>query len=196
MNLRTTTKFWCLCDLNRLILLIQGLYKKKKMTINSSFVYLFAVLIFSSSCNKKNSTDTSESGQDSIWSATLPEEENIRYIVLKETTFNKELLANGKLKSIRKADLKFKSVGLIKEVLVHEGEHVNAGQLLALLDEQSARMSFNTAKLNYEQAILDYEDQLLRSGYKIKDTASISADTKSIARLRSGFSRAILNLRQ
>ncbi|SHN25201.1 efflux RND transporter periplasmic adaptor subunit [Chitinophaga sp. CF418] len=157
---------------------------------------LFALSVLNASCNQTSGNSAGESGLDSVLMGVSSVEESIRYMVLQETKFSKELLANGKLSSTRKADLKFKTPGIIKEVLVREGEHVQAGQLLARLDEESAIASLNAARLSHEQAVLDYEDQLLRSGYKINDTARLPADIKAVARLRSGLGRAILNLRQ
>ncbi|PSL24443.1 efflux RND transporter periplasmic adaptor subunit [Chitinophaga ginsengisoli] len=167
-----------------------------KVSINALPVCLIILHLLSASCNQTSGNNTGEAGLDSILMTTSPTGENIRYMVLQETKFSKELLANGKLSSTRKADLKFKTSGIIKEVLVHEGEHVQTGQLIARLDEETAMASFNAARLSYEQAVLDYEDQLLRSGFKINDTARLPADIKAVARLRSGLGRAVLSLRQ
>ncbi|MCF6407500.1 efflux RND transporter periplasmic adaptor subunit [Chitinophaga filiformis] len=173
-----------------------GRTSKGKVHLNTLPACLIILYLFGSSCNQTSGNGTGEPGLDSVLMGISTVDENIRYMVLQETKFSKELLANGKLSSTRKADLKFRTSGIIKEVLVHEGQHVQVGQLLARLDEESAMASFNAARLSYEQAVLDYEDQLLRSGYKISDTARLSADTKSVARLRSGLGRAILTLRQ
>lgn len=156
---------------------------------------IIGLSLFITACSQ-TSGSTVDTGQDSVLMGNMGSEEIPRYFVLNESKFNKELVANGKLSAIRKADLKFKTAGVIKDIQVIQGQHVQAGQLIARLDDETALLALNAAKLSYEQGILDYEDQLLKSGYKPGDTANLPPEMKAIARLRSGLKRATINLQQ
>ncbi|WP_420477540.1 efflux RND transporter periplasmic adaptor subunit, partial [Noviherbaspirillum sp. ST9] len=52
------------------------------------------------------------------------------------------------------------------------------------------------SQLTYRQSLLDYQDQLLRAGYRLTDTSRIDKKIKEVARLRSGLSRAEIELQQ
>lgn len=157
--------------------------------------FITGMALFITACSQTNGS-TINTEQDSVLMTSTNIEETPHYFVLSESKFSKELIANGKLNAIRKADLHFKTAGLIKDIAVIQGQHVQAGQLIARLDDESALLALNTARLSYEQGILDYEDQLLKSGYKIGDTANLPPEMKAIARLRSGLKRASINLQQ
>lgn len=108
--------------------------------------------------------------------------------VIRETPFHSELIANGKLMAVQRADLNFQTSGMITSVLVSEGERVTKGQVIAQLDDTEQRMVYKQLVLDKEQAGLEYEDHLLRLGYRIQDTASLDVEIKKMARLRSGLS--------
>ncbi len=122
--------------------------------------------------------------------------EEMAYERIQRRDFHKQILANGKIQSLKKADLRFGVDGIINQILVVEGQEVKQGQLLATLDSKQLNISLRVAQLNLKQAQLDYEDQILRSGYKILDSARISPQQKSVLRIRSGLERAQLELQQ
>lgn len=104
--------------------------------------------------------------------------------------FQEELLSNGKIVANNHADLRFITPGIIKSILVSEGQTVKSGQIIAELEDSEVRNLLKQNELDAKKALLDYEDQLLRLGYRLKDTANIDAEVKSIAKLRSGLSLA------
>lgn len=120
----------------------------------------------------------------------------VEVFTLETGPFYKELLANGTLEAMRRANLKFQTDGIIETFVVSEGERVKAGQLLATLASDAQEQALHSAQLNFRKAELDYEDQLLRLGYRSTDTSAISKETKNIARLRSGLSEAELELKR
>lgn len=110
--------------------------------------------------------------------------------------FTKETWCNGSLRAWQKAIVPFETQGNILKVNVANGEKVQAGQLLAQLDDYRQQQDVQQARLNHEQAWLDFEDQLIVSGYKVNDTSVIPSAILKMARLRSGLSAADLNLRK
>ncbi len=67
------------------------------------------------------------------------------------------VLATGQVISGTDLDLSFQSSGVVKRVLVKEGDKVSKGNLLASLDESSALASLTTAQGSLAQAQANYE---------------------------------------
>src|SRR5262245_32302584 len=65
--------------------------------------------------------------------------------------------ATGSLVASQQSVLTFDSTGIVKQVLVEEGQHVDAGQTLALLDDSSQQALVKQAQLSLQaaQATLD-----------------------------------------
>ncbi|WP_257669234.1 efflux RND transporter periplasmic adaptor subunit [Parapedobacter tibetensis] len=145
-------------------------------------------------CNPSGANDGSNSEQPPGNTPTSESTTEVGVFVLETGTFHQELLANGKLGSTRKADLKFRTDGTIENIHIAEGNRVQAGQLLATLNDEAQRLARQQAELRHRKAVLDYEDQLLRLGYRAADTAKLDERVKRIARLRSGLSDAGLEL--
>ena len=115
-------------------------------------------------------------------------------VALEDTSFQVELMANGKVEARQRADLRFRADGVIQTVDVREGQRVAAGTLLATLDDSRQHTDLRQAQLDLRRSQLDYEDQLLQLGYRPADTAALDAETKGVARLRSGLAAAEIAL--
>jgi len=123
-----------------------------------------------------------------------PEPTEVETMVLAPTVFQKELNANGKLAAVQKADLKFQVQGIIRALYVREGQSVESGQLLGILDDAEIASALRQNELDHKKAVLEYEDHLLRLGHRLEDTAALDPAVKDIARLRSGLSSAQIAL--
>lgn len=108
-------------------------------------------------------------------------------ILAEHAPFYKELIANGKLEAVHRADLHFQIPGNIVAVEISEGQSVAKGQVLARLDDIDQQTIHTQLLMGREKALLDYEDHLLRLGYRMQDTAQLDPAVKRIARLRSGL---------
>lgn len=157
-------------------------------------VHLFLLIVLCS-CNR-NSINENDDEQPKIIKMVDEKPVDVKVLTLKESSFNRELLANGKLEAIRRANLKFLSDGVIKNIFISESDKVVAGQSLAILDNIQQQRQYAQSKLRHKQAILDYEDQLLRLGYRLSDTVKIDKTAKDIARLRSGLSTTEIELQR
>ncbi len=85
------------------------------------------------------------------------------------------LQAAGYVTARREATASAQITGTLTQVLIEEGEHVQAGQVLARLDDTAARAALeqSQAQVNASQALLDqYEGQLeqARSDFKRDET--------------------------
>src|SRR5690606_26461635 len=106
------------------------------------------------------------------------------------------LFANGKLNAMQKANLNFRSPGIITSIHVAEGARVHKGQVIATLDQIQQEREYRQAQLKHKQALLDYQDQLLRAGYQLQDTTTLNKEVLDIARLRSGLSNAEFDIQR
>jgi membrane fusion protein, multidrug efflux system len=105
--------------------------------------------------------------------------------VLKEKKFEKEIISNGKLKSFRKADLRFRVSGDLEDIFVKNGSIVSANQVLAKLNRFEYEQQFNTAKIAVTNAHLQMEDMTLAyQGLKDKDLPS---EVKESIAAKSGY---------
>ncbi len=157
---------------------------------------LLFILLATQSCN--NETESVDSVVASSLSAFEPTTVGspVKIFTLNSSTFNRELVSNGKVTAINKANLKFRLEGIIDQVLVTEGMSVNTDQVIATLNSESQERFLEVAMLKHRKALLEYEDQLLRLGYKLVDTTTMDSRIKEIAQLRSGVTDAEVELRQ
>lgn len=113
---------------------------------------------------------------------------------LQPANFYHEIVSNGRLSSARKVDVNFDRTEVIAEVLVHNGQHVSAGQPLARLDCTKLRNSLAKDRTAVAQAQLELKDVLIGQGYDPDRLDDIPEETMRLARLRSGLEQAELTL--
>lgn len=165
----------------------------KKLSVNFLFFFLFSMfffLVFPISCKttgKPENTTNTES---------LPEEKNIvETVVLEKRDFTREIISNGKLAAIQKAELWFKNQGVIETITVKNGQEAASGDVLARLQDTDYRFAFARASLSMEQAEIDKLDALLSMGYK-EANQDIPPEHAKIANIRSGYNEAKLALEE
>ena len=74
-------------------------------------------------------------------------------VVLRKQTFQKQILCNGKLVAIHRAELMCPKAGeLLKSVNVKNGQRVSAGMVLAVADTRDTNAALEKAKHDLERA--------------------------------------------
>lgn len=140
------------------------------------------------------SCKTKSEAQNETSNESLPEEKNIvETVVLEKQDFTREIISNGKLAAIQKAELYFKNPGLIEIVKVRNGENVSTNSELARLQNDDYRFNVEKAQVTMEKAEIDRLDALLSMGYKT-GAENISPDHRKIADIRSGYNQAKIQL--
>ncbi|PIF02155.1 MAG: hypothetical protein CR996_00835 [Draconibacterium sp.] len=163
---------------------------QKHFTSLQFSLILFGVLLLAMSC--KNNPETKN--QNSL--KTLPEEKNIvKIVVLSEQDFMQEIVSNGKLSAIQRAELYFKSSGFIENISVKNGQAVASGKQLAKLESNDYQFALSKAELNLEQTQIDKLDALIGMGYTPKDK-KYSPNHEKIADIRSGYRQAQVQLEE
>jgi RND family efflux transporter MFP subunit len=150
-----------------------------------SFFALIIMLLVVVSCKPKKSQNLEEMAR----LATHPEAVLVKTIRLQPSTFYHELISNGKTSSSQKAVVPFKVSGIIRELYVQNGQRINAGNLLAVIDDFQYLNALKTAKLGLEKARLAFKDDLM-SNYYVSDSAGLSKDKIRMSRTRSGLDDA------
>lgn len=165
--------------------------------MNISFYICVATFIFFSlvGCSNTEKNIPTDHQLQSLKFSVPHMQDKISYLTLGKSNYHKELLANGKLVSQQRANLKFRVEGIIREIAVREGAYVQKGQLIATLDDRLSKLAIQNIELAYQQAKLDYEDQLLRAGFKITDTVTMPKEIKHVARIRSGLEKVAIDLK-
>jgi membrane fusion protein (multidrug efflux system) len=165
-------------------------YKRIKPRQFQNFT-VFIVLLLSFSACKINTANNNQSSDES-----LPEEKNIvETIVLEEQDFTREIISNGKLAAIQKAELYFKNPGIIKTINTKNGNFVSRGFEIANLNKDDYRFNLEKAQVSLEKAEIDRLDALLSMGYK-SNHKNISREHQKIANIRSGYNQAKIQLEE
>ena len=108
-------------------------------------------------------------------------------VVLRKQTFQKQILCNGKLVAIHRAELMCPKAGeLLKSVNVKNGQRVSAGMVLAVADTRDTNAALEKAKHDLERAKVDLQDKLIGLGYDA-DAKNVPTDILKKAEMTSGY---------
>jgi len=150
---------------------------------------ILLIITISFSCKPKPAENLEEMARRS----SRPEAVLVKTVTLEPSTFYHELISNGKAYSSQKAVVPFKVNGIIKELLVQNGQKVKAGELLAVIEDFDYKTKLIQAKQGLEKAEINFKDDLL-SNFTTTDTTNLSAPKIKISRIRSGLNDAITAL--
>ena len=133
-------------------------------------------------------THKTEKEESAISTAALEQSiVEVDTVVLRKQTFQKQILCNGKLVVIQRAELMCpKSGELLKSVNVRNGQRVSAGMVLAVADTRDRNTDLEKAKHDLERAKVDLQDKLIGLGYDA-DAKNVPADVLKKAEMTSGF---------
>ena len=163
--------------------------KTVKQVFFHCFIIAFSFAVFS--CTNKTS-ETSTQRKD-----VLPPEKNlVDTMIVRSQDFYREIVSNGKLAAVQKAELYFRTSGIIDVINIRSGTPVSAGQVLARLQTAEAKLAYERRKAELERARIDRLDRLLGMGYISEDSAAIQPDHMNIAGIRSGYTQALINYRE
>ena len=116
-------------------------------------------------------------------------------VVLRKQVFQKQILCNGKLVAIRRAELMCPKAGeLLRSVNVKNGQRVSRGQVLAVADTRDMSAALERAKHDLEKAKVDLQDKLIGLGYEA-DAKNVPADVMKRAEMTSGYYSATFAIR-
>ncbi len=153
-------------------------------------------LIFSGtfcSCNNSGAPEEQNSEYEDP-SIKGTDQQRVSVLLLKYSDFSKEIISNGKLTALKKADLKFRTSEVVTEIYVKNGDRIVSDQVIAKLDDFILKNTFKQNAGQVGRARIEMQDALLSQGYDLRDSVRIPARTMNTARIRSGYEQALANL--
>jgi RND family efflux transporter MFP subunit len=113
--------------------------------------------------------------------------------LLEYRDFNYELISNGTVAAMNRAELKFQTQEVIRKIYVKNGDRVTMGQKLAELDKFKLEIAKSQAVESLEQAKLNLQDVLIGQGYSMNDTLNIPAEIMKVAKIKSNYEQSCNN---
>jgi membrane fusion protein, multidrug efflux system len=107
-----------------------------------------------------------------------------------------ELVSNGKLEASHKASLKFRGNEKVVKILYRNGDWVNAGSLIAELDNQMEELDLAQAKLRVERVRLERLALIVGHQIGAKGPEDIPAEALKRFNMQTGFDEAELAFQQ
>ena len=144
------------------------------------------ILLFLAACKSKPA-DTNASNFQTLLHDTINE---VQTQTLQTTSFQHELISNGKIKAKTIAELKFQTTEVIQHIYVHNGTTVHKGQVLAALDTYKLQAQLKQAKDAVERTQLDLQDVLIGQGYKLDQSDRVPQSIMHLAEVKSGYNQA------
>jgi len=157
----------------------------KKLTILS-----ISILIILSSCSSKKQENEEETAVSEI---LADQPATVRAMLLKGTDFSYELISNGAISAMRRAELRFQTSENIARIFVKNGDKVSQGQKIAELVQFKLLSSLEQSKDAFERSKLDLQDVLIGQGYTLKDSARIPDEVMKIAKVKSNYDQSRIN---
>jgi RND family efflux transporter MFP subunit len=160
-------------------------YNKFNMLHFTCCISLLCLSLSFTSCTSKNgkAPQVAPSYTDNV----KDEPTIVKAIPLKYNDFTHELLSNGTVASVSKADLKFQVNEVVAHIYVKNGDKVSKGQVIAELERFKLQNSLNQAKDNLLRARLDLQDVLIGQGYTPSDSSGIPHEVMQMAKVKSGY---------
>lgn len=139
------------------------------------------------SCSSPSKKETENELEVIEVNENIPE---VKAKLLEYQDFHYEVISNGTIASMNKAELRFQSQDQILRIYVKNGQRVMKGQKLAELDDFKLKNSMNQAIESLERAKLDLQDVLIGQGYSLNDSLRIPPEVMKIARIRSNYDQS------
>ena len=154
----------------------------ERIDIARKHLWLAALLLLAACSGKKEAGDEEP---DMEMHHQQGVEVYVDTVVLHQTEFNKQIVCNGKLAAKAKSELNFTSQGLIADVMVREGQHVEKGTLIATLDKRERMRELEKTEHELERAKVELTDKLIGLGYD--DWKKVPAEVMKRAEVMSGY---------
>ncbi|TCO04418.1 efflux RND transporter periplasmic adaptor subunit [Natronoflexus pectinivorans] len=153
---------------------------------------LIASVLYACSTSSAGDASESEAAETARLSYVEPTTTQVGTVTAQKSSFELELVSNGRLEAQRKAVVPFRVQEQINAVHVAEGEQVSVGQVLGSVDPFTYQKRLDDAQNRYLQAVIDLEDRLLGYGHQLSDSSKIPDNIMKMARIRSGYNGAVI----
>lgn len=145
------------------------------------FVIAIICIAFFSCGHKKD-----KSGADMEINQQTMTETYVDTMALRMSTFDKQIVCNGRLRAKAKSDLNFITQGITIDLFVKEGMQVAKGALIASLDKRERLREVEKAEKELERAKVELVDKLIGLGYDATMNG-VPEDIMKRAEVTSGY---------
>lgn len=159
--------------------------------MSKHFLFCITLLPVLISCSSNKEDEKGKEAEVTEIADDKPAEVKAR--LLEYTDFNYELISNGTIVALNKAELRFQSQENIVKIYVRNGQRVTKGQKLAELDKFKLENSMAQSRESLERAELDLQDVLIGQGYSLGDTMRIPPEIMKIAKIRCNYEQSYIN---
>lgn len=152
---------------------------------NKIGLLLIFFLVFN--CNDKNKEESTED-----FASTKIESQGISVTtkVIEPTNFKKEIIANGLVEALKKSEIRFKTSEHIASIKVKNGQKVNRGQTLAVLDNAVLANQLNKAKIDVDKAKNKLQEEKINYGVGDQSNETVDAAVLKNLKIKSGLYEA------
>lgn len=163
---------------------LQIVTSRESMNTKITALVFLCICSLSFSCARHKDSDLMDESK-LAYKAPMNE---VEVVTLRRQAFPMQLVSNGKLSAASRSSLSFDGTGVISKVNFSNGSHVNAGDVIAELENIAQRLAMESAEISLDKAQLDYLDVLVGLGYSGDD--NVPEDLKKVAEIRSGIRSA------
>ena len=117
-------------------------------------------------------------------------------VVVSNDPFNMEITSNGVLRAVRKSDLHFNTSGVVKRIMVRNGDYVRKGQLIAILNSYSYKQQIEKVEIAYEKALIEKQNLLITHGFDSVNLSEIPQKKRETIENQSGYKEAAMDLEE
>ncbi len=114
--------------------------------------------------------------------------------ILHRDIFQKQLIANGLIKSARKTELRFKTGNRINRIVVENGQLISKGMILALLDNDLLANQLQKAEIAFDKAKNKLNEEKILYGLNGSEDSIIRDEVLRNLWIKSGYREAKNNL--
>ncbi|SOD83043.1 efflux RND transporter periplasmic adaptor subunit [Spirosoma fluviale] len=114
----------------------------------------------------------------------------------RKATFALTAAATGLIRTPAQSRLSFRMGGTIRQVLVHNGSLLSAGQVMARLDDRDQQLALRQAQDQLAESRVQLRALIAEFGGNELDTASLKPNTRAFVLTKSGFYKAQTALAQ
>lgn len=127
--------------------------------------------------------------RQSVETVSTTSPNKVSVIQLQPSTFNHELVSNGKVTATEYVDLYFRNIDVVEKIWVRNGSRVRKGQEIAQLNLYKLKNTLQQQKNALAKATLDMQDVLIGQGYNPSLMEAVPADVLQLAKVRSGYNQ-------
>ncbi len=114
----------------------------------------------------------------------------VKTMLLEPQAFRLRYYASGQLQAGRQAEISMGQAGVLADAPAQEGRYVEAGAVLAQLDQTLLRLKLEQAQLALAEAEVNKKDLLLANGGQAEDDNSVSPEKLRLILTLSGYDKA------